>query len=291
MHPFLCSRCGATVFFENDACLSCGAPLGFAPGPAQLLAFDPTAGQAADAPWLRDDAGAPLRPCANRWTAAHCNWMLHTDDPPEQALCRSCRLTQVLPDLARPGNGLRWQRIEQAKRRLVYTLGRLGLAPLPKQGPADPFGLAFRLLEDEPGQPPVKIGHDRGTVTLNVAEADDDHREAQRVRLHEQDRTLLGHLRHETAHYLQYRWIADTPAAATCRAAFGDERADYAQALQRHYALGPPPDWAQHHISAYASAHPWEDWAETCAHCLLVLDAVETASAWGLQLSGPAQTA
>jgi hypothetical protein len=287
MHPFQCGQCRSTVFFENDRCLSCAAALGFAPAESQMLSFVPDADQPPAGAWPRHDGGTPLRPCANRQSAAHCNWMLDAADDPAQTLCCSCRLTQVLPALDRPENGLRWQRIEQAKRRLVYTLLGLGLAPLPKQGPGDAQGLAFHLLEDQGGTAPVKTGHDRGTITVDVAEADDDRREAQRVRLGEPMRTLLGHLRHEAGHYLQYRWIAGTPADEACRASFGDERSDYAQALARHYAEGPPADWQQNFVSAYASAHPWEDWAETCAHYLLVLDAVQTASAWGLQLAGP----
>jgi hypothetical protein len=283
-----CGQCRATVFFENDSCLSCAAALGFAPASGGMLSFLPPDAAPGTA-WQRHDGGPPLQPCANRHSAARCNWMIDDGDaaaPGGQALCRSCRLTQVLPALDTPANGLRWQLIEQAKRRLLYGLLDLGLAPSPKQGPEDTMGLAFHLLQDQPGQPPVKTGHDNGTITLNVAEADDDHREAQRVRLGEPARTLLGHLRHETAHYLQYRWIDNTPAAELCRATFGDERSDYAQALARHYEQGPPADWAQRYISAYASAHPWEDWAETCAHYLLALDAVQTAAAWGLQLSG-----
>src|SRR6185369_13061188 len=66
------------------------------------------------------------------------------------------------------------------------------------------------------------------------------------------------------------------------RAAFGDERADYAAALQRHYAAGPPEDWALRHVSAYASAHPWEDWAETWAHYLHMVDTLDTALSFGL---------
>ena len=323
MHPFVCGQCSATVFFENDFCLSCAAVLGFAPAEGRMLAFTLPTDLATGAPWPRGDGGMPLHPCANRDTAAHCNWMRDNGDadidagtgagtvagtgagtvagtgagtaagtaPGAPVLCCSCRLTQLLPTLDLPENRSRWQRIEQAKRRLVHTLLGLGLVPQPKQGPHDTCGLAFLLLADQPGAASVHTGHDSGTITLNVAEADDDHREAERVRLGEPARTLLGHLRHEAAHYLQHRWIAGTTAADTCRASFGDERADYGQALARHYADGPPPDWAQHYISAYASAHPWEDWAETCAHYLLVLDAVQTASAWGLQLSGPVSAA
>lgn len=289
MRPFECGQCRNTVFFDNDVCLSCGAVLGFVAADLQMRAFAPPAGQPGEpgeGPWPGIGGGPALRPCGNRHSAAHCNWMLDDGDTPGQTLCCSCRLTQVLPSLDNPRNGLRWQRIEQAKRRLVFTLLSLGLAPEPKQGPDDPLGLAYRLLDAEPGAPEIRTGHENGVIVINVAEADDDHREAQRVRLGEPQRTLLGHLRHETAHYLQYRWIAGTAAMPGCREHFGDEIADYAQALAHHYAKGPPADWSQHFISPYASAHPWEDWAETCAHYLLVVDAVQTAASWGLQLSG-----
>jgi hypothetical protein len=67
------------------------------------------------------------------------------------------------------------------------------------------------------------------------------------------------------------------------RALFGDEREDYEAALQRHHATGAPPDWQVAHVSAYASAHPWEDWAETWAHYLHIADAVETAEVEGME--------
>jgi hypothetical protein len=130
-------------------------------------------------------------------------------------------------------------------------------------------------------------GHDDGLITLNLAETDDVQRETARVSLGEPQRSLLGHLRHEASHYLQQRYVDGRPAQARCREVFGDERIDYSQALARHYAQGAPADWQQHYVSAYASAHPWEDWAETCAHYLLVADAVQTAAAWGLTLAGP----
>ncbi|HBG29629.1 MAG TPA: hypothetical protein DDW98_03210, partial [Gammaproteobacteria bacterium] len=65
---------------------------------------------------------------------------------------------------------------------------------------------------------------------------------------------------------------------------FGDERADYANALKRHYEQGPPADWSDHFVSAYASAHPWEDWAETWAHYIHMLDTLETAEDFGVRL-------
>lgn len=63
---------------------------------------------------------------------------------------------------------------------------------------------------------------------------------------------------------------------------FGDERADYGQALQRHYDQGPPADWQSRFVTAYAAMHPWEDFAETWAHYLHIVDTLETAGAFGL---------
>ena len=63
------------------------------------------------------------------------------------------------------------------------------------------------------------------------------------------------------------------------RALFGDERAGLRQARKRHYAGGAPAGWWERHVSAYASMHPWEDWAETWAHYLHMLDTLETARA------------
>jgi hypothetical protein len=63
---------------------------------------------------------------------------------------------------------------------------------------------------------------------------------------------------------------------------FGDERNDYQQALARHYAEGPSTDWQERFVSAYASVHPWEDFAETWAHYLHIVDTLEMANAFGL---------
>ena len=72
-----------------------------------------------------------------------------------------------------------------------------------------------------------------------------------------------------------------------CRELFGDDRADYAEALDRHYRSGPPADWPQRFVSAYATMHPWEDWAETFAHYLHIRDTLQTASEYGVVVSGP----
>ena len=283
MTPFQCGHCGQTVFFDNHFCTRCGTALAYQPEQGAMLALpgvDTGMATGTDAA-----TGTPtVQACANRQSAG-CNWLV-TDGL--SSLCRSCRLTRVIPDLSVPGHAQHWRRIEQAKRRVIYSLIGLGLGPEPQASALDATGLTFNLLARQPGGPPVLTGHEDGVITINIEEADDVAREQARVAMGEPVRSLLGHLRHEVSHYLQYRWVRSPEALAHCRAVFGDETQDYTAALARHHANGPPADWAQHFISAYASAHPWEDWAETCAHVLLVADGLETASRWGLQLQGPA---
>src|SRR5262249_42317132 len=95
-------------------------------------------------------------------------------------------------------------------------------------------------------------------------------------------RTLLGHFRHEIAHYYWDRLVANGPSLEEFRKIFGDERQDYSAALNRYYVAGAPADWPDHFVSAYASAPPWEDFAETWAPYFHMVDTLETASDFGL---------
>jgi hypothetical protein len=100
--------------------------------------------------------------------------------------------------------------------------------------------------------------------------------------MHEPYRTLLGHFRHEIGHYYWDRLVWGHKWLEPFRALFGDDRASYAEALKRNYEQGPPPDWQDGYISAYATMHPWEDWAETWAHFMHITDSVNTATGFGL---------
>jgi hypothetical protein len=150
----------------------------------------------------------------------------------------------------------------------------------------NPDGLAFEFLADPPveGAGPVLTGHANGVITINVVEADDAERERRRLELHEPYRTLLGHFRHESGHYYWDRLIRDSVHLDGFRERFGDEREDYAAALRRHHDTGPELEWQTRCVTAYASVHPWEDWAETWAHYLHMTDTLETASDCGLAL-------
>lgn len=232
--------------------------------------------------WKRiGDESGRYRLCANYWREQVCNWAV----PNEQrgSLCQSCRLTAIIPDLAVPEFHVGWARLEAAKRRLLFGLNALNLPVIGKD--TDPEnGIQFRFLADLEGEPRILTGHDEGIITLNLAEADDVERERQRVSMHEPYRTLLGHFRHEIGHYYWDRLIHDSPRLSSFRDFFGDERQDYQGALDRHYYDGPPTGWEQRHVSAYASMHPWEDWAETWAHYLHMTDTLETAADCGLAL-------
>jgi hypothetical protein len=280
MKAFHCDGCGSLVFFENVKCVHCGRVLGYLPAARELSALEPAANGDWRAlnPRVKDRR---YRQCQNGRQHQICNWMVDADDL--NPFCISCRLNDVIPNLEVPGNRDRWQRLEMAKRRLVYTVLELGL-PLDGSPAENRPALRFRFLADVPGGPPVVTGHENGVITLNIAEADDDERERRRVNLHEPYRTLLGHLRHEIAHYYWDRLVANSPWLERWRAVFGDENRDYSAALKKYYEHGPAIDWQNRFVSAYASSHPWEDWAETWAHYFHIIDTVETAATFGMSL-------
>ena len=280
MRLFACQSCSQMVYFDNVSCTRCDAVLGFAPDALQVRALAPLD----DGTWQPQGGTEIYRHCANREAHQVCNWLVPADDP--EPFCIACRLNQTIPDLDVAGNAILWQRLETEKRRLVYSLLRLGLPVVPRR--LDPAGLAFDFLADtapnfnETGR--VLTGHASGLITLNIAEADPVVREKMRSEMAEPYRTILGHFRHESGHYYWDRLVRDGTWLGAVRALFGDDTEDYAQALQRHYETGPGPDWHEHFISAYASTHAWEDWAESWAHYLHIVDTTETAAEFGLSV-------
>ncbi len=271
--------CERPVFFLNSHCLGCNAPLGYEPLLGELRPLQP--GTEPDTWRLtrEREAQTDYRRCANFHSAAGCNWLVPVDE--SSPLCMACRLNRRLPDLDDSDNQRYWRAIEAAKRRLVSQLLALGL-PVECKAENPEQGLAFDILRSPAEGPRVLTGHSDGLITLNAEEADDAKREAIRTALHEPYRTLLGHFRHEIGHYYWDRLVWHTPWLEPFRALFGDERADYSAALEANYQNGPPADWADSYISSYASSHPWEDWAETWAHYLHVVDSLDTAIAHGL---------
>ncbi|WP_428306783.1 zinc-binding metallopeptidase family protein [Lacipirellula sp.] len=291
MRLFYCDNCRRTVFFENFRCVKCDHTLAYLPELSEIVSLKP-AGEGLWTPEAPEAGGRTYRLCENYAEKNVCNWAVPADQ--EEPLCEACLLTETIPDLAQPGHHEAWYALEVAKRRLVYSLQALGLPVVPKS--VDPErGLEFNFLADPPvideEHPAVLTGHANGTITVNLAEADDAERESRRVAMHEPYRTLLGHFRHEVGHYYWDRLIKDSGWLAECRAVFGDDQEDYGEALNRHYQNGPRPDWQSQFVSAYASVHAWEDWAETWAHYLHITDTLETATACGLALRPQAPNA
>jgi hypothetical protein len=276
MKLFECQQCGQVLRFENRRCERCGHLLGFLPEQTTLSALEPADNDLWQALAVPD---TQWRFCDNAaWDA--CNWLVPADSP--ERFCVACRHNRTVPDLSDEENLRKWRKLEVASHRLFYTLLQLRL-PIPNRADNPARGLAFDFLAD-PADGKVLTGHDDGLITVALQEADDAEREMRRTQMGEPYRTLLGHFRHEVGHYYWDRLIADENRFEQCRAVFGDETEDYDAALKRHYSEGVPADWQAHFVSAYATTHPWEDFAETWAHYLHILDSLETARAFGLEV-------
>lgn len=257
MRSFTCDVCGQTLYYENSVCVSCGSAVGYSRTERCFKVL-----------------GDELTPCLNL-NLAGCNWVPDVAG----AQCFACSLTRTRPNDHDVEGLPRFYEAEQAKRRLLYELDSLGLPVHPRhEGTGD--GVTFDLLSSTQG--PVTTGHADGVITLDLAEGDTVHREKQRIELGEAYRTLLGHFRHEIGHYYWNVLVDRTEWLTTFRDVFGDESASYSDAVDRHYSQGPPAGWEDRHVSAYATMHPWEDFAETFAHVLHIRDGLETAHAFGL---------
>lgn len=272
MRSFRCA-CGNVVYFENTRCLRCGGDLAFDPARMAMRLVE-----AAD------------RLCVHRAALGTCNWIVSSA---EDLACASCALNETVPDLADPRRLVLYASVEKAKRRLLFTLLSLGL---PIEGrDVRPDGLAFRILADqrldgmavEAPEDAVMTGHAEGRITINLMEADAQLREQARAALNEPYRTLLGHFRHESGHYYWKRLLSREGLAAF-RARFGDERQPYAESLRTYYGAGPPQDWPNAHVCAYAASHPLEDFAESWAHYLHMVDTLQTAATSNLAVAGRA---
>ncbi len=280
MKLFECANCGQLLQFENTRCEKCGHKLGFVAATLQLYPLVEAGNEIYTL--FNDNSGKKYRYCDNHAYDV-CNWLV--EDNPEDRFCIACSLNQTIPDLSKQEHRLRWGVIESAKHRLIYSLLRMKLPVVSKV--ADPeHGISFDFMADEKnGEEKILTGHDNGLITLNIAEADDVEREMARRAMAEAYRTVLGHFRHEIGHYYWDRLIDKTDSLEPYRNLFGDERADYGEALNVHYKEGAPADWNEHFISTYASTHPWEDWAETWAHYLHIIDTLETAYSFGLSIN------
>ncbi|MBH0079659.1 zinc-binding metallopeptidase family protein [Pseudoalteromonas sp. NZS11] len=287
-------KCNCTdqliLFFESSHCLACGRTVGIDDEFDQVEPYeiDEQSG-------LFYKAEAPevfYKKCDNNAQYHVCNGMVNLDTfipvaDKDEVLCFSCRFNETVPDLSIVEHIPLWKKMETAKRRALYTLKSLSL-PLNTTIQEPESGLSFDFIADRNvsdhfvspiiGQDVVFTGHDCGHITINLAEADDVARSQAKVAMGERYRTLLGHFRHELGHYYFDQLIANSPKKhALCKQYFGDDELDYQQALDTHYKQGAPANWHETFISEYATMHPYEDWAETWAHYMHIIDTLETA--------------
>ncbi|MET0145343.1 MAG: putative zinc-binding metallopeptidase [Ilumatobacteraceae bacterium] len=248
-----CPTCANEVFFDSLNCVRCLTGLAVDLGPDGAIGLD--------------DVEA-VEPCVNRalWG---CNWRAVG---PQAPLCRSCVLVDD-GDRATEGPMIPFQ---SAQRRALYQLTVLGIP----WGAGS--GLRFAYRSKSAGDSAM-IGHRSGEITLDLDEADPARREQIRATLGEPYRTPLGHIRHELGHFVWLNMVAsDQVLLEEFRGLFGDERRDYVIALDEHYGRLDDGGWHDDHASFYASAHPWEDFAESWAQLMHVQDVVETGAAWGV---------
>ena len=277
------------LFFDNSACVNCERVVGFSEIERAVVGVDgdPNGNQP-----LIDASGRQLWRCANWRDFGVCNRLVSADVSDGNTLCLACGLNRTVPDQSVEGNDERWAKLEAAKRRMLYDLELIGWpmdVPDPDQGSAPP--LVFKFMADampEDGHwvpmadgEPVYTGHADGVITVNLKEADDLERERMRLNLGEPQRSLIGHFRHEVGHYFWDRFFKHNDAARRrCVAVFGDhEDPSYSDAMERHYKEGAPDDWRERYVSAYATMHPWEDWAESWSLYLEAYGTMDTLSA------------
>lgn len=275
MKIFECGNCSHALYFENGSCEKCGHLAGYHDASLNILTFDPTTSRL-----ISDSNGKVFKYCQNKELGV-CNWLIPGGD--EHSFCRACELNRTIPDLSDSENFPKWQKLEVAKHRLVYQLAKLGLEILPQESNPE-TGLCFDFISRQ-GDDQLMTGHANGVITILLSEADSVHREQMRKQMSEPYRTLIGHFRHEVGHYYWNRLVATGENVLfEFRNHFGNDQKDYGQALNNYYQSGAPTDWQQNYISQYASSHAWEDWAETWAHYLHIMDMAETAYYYGISV-------
>lgn len=284
MKTFNC-LCGNSLFFENSWCVKCQQEVGWCPQCSSITTLIPKDNSTYQCG--HTECQTLLVKCHNNTTYQVCNrYIAATEIQQEKQLCDCCRYNHTIPDLSVEGNLQRWYKLEVAKRRLLYTLDLIGL---PFGNKADGFDppLAFDfkgdvLLKDNMWRTVGKTehvytGHDDGKITINIQEADDAEREKLRVDMNEAQRTLVGHFHHEIGHYYWQAYVKNE-WLDRFKEVFGDhENPNYSEAQQKYYQEGAPSDWANNYISAYATMHPWEDFAETFAAYLDMISVLDTA--------------
>jgi hypothetical protein len=272
--------CGNTLFFNNTTCVSCNREVGMCPSCWQIVPPEPDSAGEWHCP--TDHCDTRLVHCTNFTADGVCNQYVDVDLEHADGLCEFCRLTTVVPDSSVAGNHEKWFALESAKRRVLYMVRQLGLPLTPGDSGVV---LSFEFKAD--ASEPVFTGHDAGTITINIREADPVERERTRVLFGEPQRTLVGHIRHELGHYIWDRLIQHRDEKTFSELFGNHEEPAYAKALARYHENGPVANWQTSYVSAYATMHPWEDFAETFGAYLDMISVLDTAEHFRVLSTSP----
>ena len=286
MRTFRCS-CGNQLFFDNSVCMKCKRDVGWCPVCEAIADVTTNAGA-----FCCSGCNTTVVKCINYASQNVCNRFVECDEPQgsqgqtsQGVFCDCCRFNRTIPDLSVKGNKEKWYRLEAAKRRTMYDLTMLGFPYGTEKDGVKP-GLLFdfkgdtipdRVYRGMAGGQKVFTGHDNGIITINIQEADPVERERLRVDMGKAHRSLLGHFRHEFGHYIWDVVVKDRREQDFI-ALFGNHHdPEYDVALKIYYDKGPKHNWLLNYVSAYATMHPWEDFAETFSVYLDMTSALDTA--------------
>lgn len=273
-------RCGAKIYLGNSTCITCLAKLGRCDGCGEVASFQAEEDVLAQ---CCDQCKLQVRACANQ---VHGICHSYLDPSCNSDFCQWCSFAEMVPSLDSKDHIVKWGLLEEAKRQLLSQLYTLNLPPYATSFDGETKPLRFRFLKDTIDENGVAqrifTGHQDGIITVNLEEADSVYREKVRVELNEPHRTLIGHLRHEYGHYLD--WCLSAERRPDYCELFGDPTSlDYATAQEQYYNRTSNLDWMNCFVSEYASMHPWEDFAETTnlyLDLLAVLDTAQQNRSW-----------
>ena len=291
MNTFTCScEDHQILFFESNHCVACNRTVGLDDWFDKVEPYDLE--EESGEYFKAENPGIRYQKCDNHADYEVCNGMVNMNtfvpsDKEGEVLCFACRFNDIIPNLSVVEHIPLWKKMETAKRRALYTLKELSL-PTRNLSEDPEGGLSFSFTADRDvndhfvsklkNSKTVFTGHNCGHITINLAEANDVARSHTKLAMGENYRTLLGHFRHELGHYYFDKLIAGYPEKhALCKRYFGDDELSYQDALDKHYKNGAPKNWSENFISEYATMHPYEDWAETWAHYMHIIDTLETA--------------
>jgi hypothetical protein len=251
-------KCKNRLYIGNTVCLCCSSQVGWCERCRQVTSVDVQGDENICTLCMTKVAF-----CKHR--ESHCNVLMSTESQ-QSDVCSICLFTKTIPDSSIPQNKLQWAALESAKRRFLLELQDLEMPPFsPNWQPRMPLFFEFKsdIVDDDGEVTTVYTGHSEGVITINTKEADPVFREQSRVDFGEPQRTLIGHMRHEYGHYVDLCCLSDFHRPAYI-ALFGDpNEVDYQTAKEQYYSQGPRSEWRTEFASAYASMHPWEDFAES----------------------------